>query len=139
MAAVIEPDRQHRVQGALDRSAICVSALCLVQCLLLPLVIVVAPIASLGFLASHAFHLMLLGFILPVSLVAFGLGYRLHRNATTLVFGAVGLTILVVAYVLEHNGLGHLPAALITSTGGLFLIAGHLINIRARRRACLPG
>ncbi len=137
MAVVFKSNQQAKSGAALDRMAICVSAACLAQCLLLPVLVVVTPLVSVGFLAGDVFHLFLLMVIVPVSLLAFALGYRMHRNGSMLVLGGIGLTLVVAAAVFEATILHGLAAALVTSVGGLFLIAGHWLNLRQRRRVCL--
>jgi hypothetical protein len=137
MAVVFKTNQQAKSGATLDRLAICVSAACLAQCLLLPVLVVVTPLVSVGFLADELFHLFLLLVIVPVSLVAFALGYRMHRNSGLLVLGGIGLVLVVAAAIFEATVLHGLAAALVTSLGGMFLIAGHWLNLRQRRRACL--
>ena len=63
----------------LDGAAVALSALCLIHCLALPIVV-----AGLPFLAQFAeghLHLQMLVVVLPLSVVALGLGYRRHRSA----------------------------------------------------------
>ncbi|MCC5864840.1 MAG: MerC domain-containing protein [Wenzhouxiangella sp.] len=136
MAAVIEPKSRDRKGVILDRLAICVSGLCLVQCLLLPLLVVLTPLISLGIFGEEIFHMVLLGLIMPVSLAAFFLGYRVHRNRQMLVPGLTGLLIVILAAVFEHD-MTALGTALLTSLGGALLIFGHWLNLRRRREACL--
>lgn len=137
MAAVIKTPARAETGNLLDRAGICVSMVCLVQCIALSLTIMLAPFASLGFLGSDLFHRILLLIIAPVSLAAFGLGYRLHRDRTVLLLGAVGLAFLFAAALLEASGIPPLAASLLTSIGGLTLIFAHFRNQRARRSACL--
>ena len=137
MAAVFKSNQEAKNGAALDRMAICVSAACLAQCLLLPVLVVATPLVSVGFLGDELFHLFLLMVIVPVSLMAFALGYRMHRNGSMLVLGGIGLALVVGAAVFEATVLHGLAAALVTTLGGLFLIAGHWLNLRERRRVCL--
>ncbi|QOC22947.1 MerC domain-containing protein [Wenzhouxiangella sp. AB-CW3] len=136
MAAVFKTRADARPGATLDRLAICVSAACLAQCLLLPVLVVVTPLMSVGFLGEEAFHLFLLAVIVPLSILAFGLGYRLHRNRSMLVPGGMGLGLVATAAVLEATVLHGLTAAVLTSLGGVLLIAGHWLNLRQRRRVC---
>lgn len=136
MAAVIEPKERDRKGILLDRLAICVSGLCLVQCLLLPVLVVLTPLMSLGIFGEEIFHILLLGLIVPVSLGAFVLGYRVHRNRQMLVPGLSGLLIVILAAVFEHD-MTALGTAMLTSLGGVLLIFGHWLNLRRRREACL--
>jgi len=121
----------------LDRAGICVSAVCLVQCLVLSLALVLAPVVSLGIFGSDLFHRLLLLLIVPLSLGAFWLGYRVHRSVGLLLTGLAGLGLVLAAAVLEASVLSPLAASALTSVGGLTLIAGHWLNLRRRRSVCL--
>ena len=138
MAAVFDNNKDRASGRLFDRLAIVVSGLCLVQCLMLPLVIVLTPLASAGVLGEEWFHLALLLIVLPLSLVAFHSGYRLHRNRSMLIPGLLGLSMIALAALGEITHLlGHWQAAGLTSLGGVCLILGHWINLRQRRVACL--
>ncbi len=136
MAAVLNTRKSTPIAAILDRLGICVSTVCLVQCLVLPVLVVVTPLASLGFLGEEAFHFALLAVILPIALIAFALGYRTHRSGPVLAFGVAGLAAVAFA-ALAHDLLGPLGTALVTSAGGVALIGAHLRNLRLRRNICL--
>ncbi|AKS40731.1 MerC domain-containing protein [Wenzhouxiangella marina] len=138
MAAVFKPNPPNTDAGsALDRAGICVSAVCLVQCLLLPVLVLVSPLGSLGFFGEEAFHWLLWFLILPISMAAFGLGFRQHGNRRMLVLGGLGLALVSFSTFFGHELLGTLGTALVTSLGGGLLITGHWLNLRQRRRYCL--
>ena len=137
MAVVFSNEKTGRKGAIFDRAAICVSALCLAQCLLLPVLVVLTPLVSLGVFGEEWFHLALLGVIVPLSVAAFFQGYAIHRDARMLGPGVTGLAIVVSAAILHGIMLGALGAALLTSLGGILLISAHWINLRLRRRACL--
>ena len=85
----------------LDGAAVGLSALCLIHCLALPLVV-----AGLPFLAQFAeghLHAQMLVVVLPLSFVAFGLGYRHHRNPKIVAAGAVGMLILTIGATVAHD------------------------------------
>jgi len=133
MAAVVKQRNRVSPVGLLDRIGIGISTFCLLQCLALPLALVFAPIASAGLLDHELFHLVLLGVIIPVSLLAFSLGFMRHRNGRMWVPATIGFALLVFAAVLEH---GHVVGpgwiAGLTSLGGAGLITGHFLNMRSR-------
>lgn len=137
MAVVFSNETTGRRGAIYDRAAICVSALCLAQCLLLPILVVVGPLVSLGLFGAELFHLALLAVILPLSVVAFIQGYAVHRSARMLGPGLAGLAIVVTTAILDGPVLGALGTALLTSFGGVLLISAHWLNLRLRRRACL--
>lgn len=136
--AVVFKSPEHIASGTiLDRAGICVSAVCLVQCLVLSLALVLAPLVSLGIFGSDLFHRLLLVLILPLSLGAFLLGYRAHRSLALLLTGFAGLGLVLAAAVLEGSVLPPLAASALTSVGGVTLIVGHWLNLRRRRSVCL--
>lgn len=137
MAVVFREGEKSMRSSALDRLGICVSAACIVQCLALPLLVILTPLVSVGFLGGDSFHLMLLAVILPITLVAFALGFRVHGDHRVLLPGLVGLTVVILAAALEGLVFDRAVATALTSIGGLLLITGHWFNLRQRRRACL--
>jgi len=119
--------------GWLDRLGIGISGFCLLQCLSLPLTMLFAPTVSVGLFSHEIFHLLLLAVIVPVSLLAFALGFSRHRNARMWIPAGIGFALLVLAAVLEQRHiLGQGWIAAITSAGGLGLIIGHVLNLRGR-------
>lgn len=117
----------------LDRLGIAVSAVCLIQCLALPVTLLFAPLASWGLLSHAMFHLILLLIIVPVSGLAFVLGFLRHRNARMWLPAGFGLALLIVAAVLEQrHALAPGWMAALTSLASLALITGHVVNLRSR-------
>ena len=143
MAAVLKPLPKTVDPDRFDQAAICMSVACLFHCLAVPLLLIAAPWLSLGFLGEEWFHLSLIALVVPLSLIAFHLGFRLHGSRRMLAPGLVGLGLIVLAAVFEIlHVVDHLIAAGLTSAGGVLLIIGHWRNLRARRctvRPVLPG
>jgi cation transport ATPase len=115
----------------LDKAAIGVSALCVVHCLSVPLLVVFSPSLNLWLWGSEGFHLLLLAIVVPLSLIAFRRGFLHHRNLSLLWPGLIGLAIIVLAALLEIAVIGHEMAALLTTFGGIGLIISHWRNMRA--------
>jgi hypothetical protein len=114
-------------QQVFDGSAIGASALCLIHCLLPPLLLIFAPAAALAVSLPEAFHLWALVLALLCSSIALTLGYQLHRRLPPALLATAGLLLLVTAV---------LPAAervetLLTVAGSLLLAVGHILNLRA--------
>lgn len=122
----------------LDKAAIGISGACLVQCLALPVFLLLLPALSVSTAAHALFHVLLLGAILPLSLLAFGLGWRRHRSRRVMAIGASGLAVLICAAALGHGVLGVTGETLLTSAGGVLLIAAHFLNVRRSRPATTP-
>ena len=136
MAAVFESKAAAPDAGRLDQAAICLSGACLLHCLALPVLMVFAPWITLGIFGEKWFHLALVVFVVPISLLAFRTGLRQHGNRRILLPGLSGLALVAVAAIMEFAHIGsHELAAGITSIGGVLLIVAHWRNLRGRRCA----
>ena len=116
----------------LDGIAVGLSMLCLVHCLALPLIIIGVPLLA-QFAETHL-HYQLLLLVVPLSVVAFAIGYRRHRMWRILVAGAAGLGLLIVGATIAHSQLGLLADRLFTIAGSLLLAAAHWKNSRGSVR-----
>lgn len=137
MAVVFKSPQQSARSTILDRAGICVSAVCLLQCLVLSLAIVLAPMMSLGIFGSDLFHRLLLVLIVPLSIGAFWMGFRSHGSFGLLLAGLAGLGLVLIAAMLETTVLSPLAASALTTAGGVTLIVSHWLNLRRRRSECL--
>ena len=118
----------------LDGAAVALSALCLIHCLALPIIV-----AGLPFLAQFAeghLHLQMLVVVLPLSVVALGLGYRRHRSVRIVAAGTVVMLALVIGATVAHNQLGLAADRAFTIVGALVLASAHYFNSVRSRRAC---
>ena len=118
----------------LDGAAVALSALCLIHCLALPILV-----AGLPFLAQFAeghLHLQMLVVVLPLSVIALGLGFRRHRSARIIGAGAVGMLALVIGATVAHTHLGLAADRAFTIVGALVLATAHYFNSVRARRAC---
>lgn len=117
----------------LDGAAVTLSGLCLVHCLALPLIV-----AGLPFLAQFTnghLHAQLLVVVLPVSILALGLGYRRHRNSRIVTGGTAGMLLLVVGATVAHQHLGLAADRAFTMAGALVLATAHFFNTYRKRPA----
>ena len=110
----------------LDGAAVGLSALCLIHCLALPLVV-----AGLPFLAQFAdghLHPQMLVLEQPLSIVALGNGFRHHRNSRIVAAGAVGMLMLAIGATVAHENWGLAADRAFTIAGSLILAAAHFYN-----------
>lgn len=117
-----------------DQVAIALSAICIVHCLAVPLVVAILPIAAISIGEGQHFHGLMLWLVVPTSVVGFGLGYRLHRNAGIVAVGAVGVAVLAAAAVYGHTVWTEPLEIVVSVAGSLLLGAAHWQNFRAVRR-----
>ena len=115
----------------LDGAAVGLSALCLVHCLALPLLV-----AGLPFFAQFAeghLHAQMLVIVVPLSIVALSLGFRHHRSTNIVIAGAIGMLLLLIGATVAHAAMGLAADRLFTIVGALVLAAAHFHNsVRAR-------
>lgn len=121
-------NRPSTHNGVLDHLAITLSGLCLVHCLMLPVIIVALPILA-QWNDSH-FHTQMLIVVVPVSLFAYALAYPRHRNKTIIAWGIAGIAIMFVGGTIAHANYGIVADALLTMAGSLILAASHFFNNR---------
>jgi MerC mercury resistance protein len=116
----------------LDGFAISASAICMVHCLALPILILMLPVFGFAVRHNEWVHAVILCFTAPVSIYALSVGVQLHGKRTSLHLGIAGLAALSIGLWLENVvviGTG------ITVVGSLFLATAHWKNLRWRHQA----
>lgn len=119
--------------GFLDHAAIVLSGLCLLHCLLLPFVIAVLPLLS-RVNESH-FHAQMLIVVIPVSVVAFALGFRRHARKAIIAWGIAGVAVLVFGATFAHANYGATADSFLTMIGAIVLATAHYFNNRFTRHS----
>ena len=117
-----------------DHLGIGVSVLCLVHCLLLPVMLIFFPaIKSLTEGIDAHFHEIFYFFIMFISLVSFIPTYLKSKRIFFMINPAIALTLMSIAHFgteMGFFGVSTWPEVLLTSSGGLFLIYTHYHNIK---------
>lgn len=121
-----------------DLTGIVLSFACLLHCLALPLLLLLAPALSRWIALPEGIHAAILLLALPAAAIAMRDGWRRHRRLMPTMLAALGLGLLALG-LLAHEG--WIAAAdpeaadrLLTSIGALTLAAAHLVNWRWRHR-----
>ncbi|OHD08940.1 MAG: hypothetical protein A3E77_08350 [Sphingopyxis sp. RIFCSPHIGHO2_12_FULL_65_19] len=111
---------------------------CLLHCLALPLLLLLAPALSRWIALPEGVHAAILMLALPAAAIAMRDGWRRHRRIVPAMLAAAGLGLLALG-LLAHEG--WMAAAdpeaadrMLTSMGALVLAAAHLLNWRWRHR-----
>ena len=113
-----------------DRAAICFSSLCILHCLLLPVLLVAYPIGILVTLSDEMFHQIMVSVALPLSLVSLYVGYGHHKRNQLIVFGSVGLGMLMLPLVVPHELISETEETWLTVAGALIVCLAHVVNFR---------
>lgn len=116
------------VSRYLDRIAISLSAICIVHCLAVPLVVAVLPIAALGFGGESHFHAVMLWLVVPISVVGLVMGYRIHDRVGIVALGVLGMIVISIAAIRGHGQWSTSVEILVSIFGSLLLTAAHWSN-----------
>jgi hypothetical protein len=111
-----------------DRIAISLSAICIVHCLAVPLVVAVLPLAVLGLGGESHFHAVMLWLVVPISIIGLVMGYREHNRVAIVVAGIVGIAIVLVAVILGHGQWPISIEVLVSLIGSVLLAGAHWAN-----------
>ncbi|WP_426165244.1 MerC domain-containing protein [Sandarakinorhabdus sp. DWP1-3-1] len=118
----------RRFSALLDKSAMTLSALCIVHCLAGSLLLTLFA-ASSGFL-GHDVHLVGLLLALPLAGIALWRGVMIHHRLAIALLGATGIAMMAASLVVGHGGIGEIMLSIL----GVGLLGGaHLWNLRASR------
>ena len=129
---------KHLIRFA-DYAGIAASALCLVHCLAMPLLLAVLPLTSplLGSAGDdHGLHdALLVGVTVPV-LLALVPGFLAHRDPAPLLLGSAGLGCFLVAVLFVGPAFGQGAEAVLAILSSALLIAAHRRNHRFCKACC---
>lgn len=119
-----------------DRLGILFSGLCVIHCLLVPVLLVLVPSFGAFWLAGEdsTHRLIFLG-ILVTAAVAFLFGYRMHRSLVPMIWMAFGMLFVVLGTFLNKSVMGYWGEYVLVPMGGLILIRAHFLN-RFHCRTC---
>ena len=107
-----------------DLSAIFVSILCTFHCLAIPISSVLAASSTfVWFINYQIFHSILLIPIVFLFSITIPKCYPIHKNKRPLMFGLLGIAILILAIFLDKN-----TELFMTTLGALFMIKAHSLN-----------
>lgn len=125
------------MQTFLDKAAISLSFLCVIHCLLQPIVVSIIPVMVVLPMEGELFHKLLVLLILPTSLIGLVLGCKKHQRWKVIAWGVSGVFIVVFAAVFGHHLNGETGEKLLTLIGSMMISWGHIQNYRlCRAVAC---
>lgn len=117
-----------------DKTAIFLSSLCVIHCILTPILIIAIPsLGGIFWLDHENFHNILLFFVVPVGLLALIAGFRHHHNTKVLLCGLVGLVTLTLVALFGHEFLNEVSETCMTLLATAFIVVAHLKNYQLRK------
>ena len=117
-----------------DRIAIALSAICIVHCLAVTLLMALLPIAAIALSDDGHFHTLMLALVIPSSAIGFYLGYREHSRMGIGLVGLIGMAVLATAAIWGHANWSDWAEVGVTVLGSLMLVAAHWVNFQEVRR-----
>ncbi|EKE84562.1 MerC domain-containing protein [Idiomarina xiamenensis] len=113
----------------LDKAGIWITTLCAIHCLLLPAILPALSVLGLAVTGDHTLEDVVLVLSMVIGLLALGIGARQHGYWQPIVLLLIGGVISSQKHAFQQTA-----EVVIISTGALFIIAAHLINLRLMRR-----
>ena len=117
-------------QEASDKLAMGLSAICTLNCLLLPSIIVLSSGYISSQIDSEAVHGFLLFFAIPLSIFALSRGYKNHKKLSVLTTGLFGLAVMILAYFFGEAVSVKSAEQVFTVVGSLVVVYAHYMNYR---------
>jgi len=117
-----------------DRIAIALSTICIVHCLAMPFVIALLPLAAFTVGGDGHFHTLMLWFVVPTSVLGFGLGVRVHHRADIVALGVAAIAVLATTALWGHAAWDPSVEVFANVGASILLAAAHAWNFREVRR-----
>ena len=117
-------------QEASDKLAMGLSAICTLNCLLLPSIIMLSSSYISSQIDSEAVHGFLLFFAIPLSIFALSRGYKNHKKLSVLTTGLFGLAVMILAYFFGEAVSVKSAEQVFTVVGSLVVVYAHYMNYR---------
>lgn len=118
----------QRLTFLIDKSAIGLSGLCLVHCLIGTLLLAILSAGGSAFLGHNVHHIGLM-LAIPLAIIGLTRGIMLHGRWSVVLFGALGIGFMAGALIVAH-GVGEM---LFTAIGVTLVGLAHVLNIRWMR------
>jgi hypothetical protein len=119
----------HPALQLFDAFGIFASAICMVHCLAMPLIMASLPFA-MPWLGHDNVHYLLAGWVLLFCVAAIIPGYLKHRHLSVLITMLVGLSLVLIATFCLHLGLPESWEIPMITVGNLLVISAHWRNRR---------
>src|SRR5436853_7892687 len=118
----------------LDNLGACVSGLCLVHCVVMPLLLAFAPTLAHVIPGDEVTHRLLGLLVVSAGVPSFWIGYRKHRKKRVVAAGLAGIGLVLGALANGDRFNSHAAEIAVTMMGSLVLTLAHLANKTFCRR-----
>ena len=111
-----------------DRLGIAASALCLVHCVVTPLVLSLASVWAHFLPSEERLHRILAVLVAGIGCFAMVSGYRRHRRSRVLLLMIVGLSAIIAGAYFGDRLPSHLAEVAVTLAGSSVMMTAHFLN-----------
>lgn len=121
------PIFSEKLLCAMDLAGVFASSLCMVHCLVMPIILALLPVLARPLMEHDCLHIGLAGFVLFFCVCAYLPGYMKHKDRRLLYVGAAGLALVFFA-TFQARYWGEIAEVVILTMGNLLIVFGHLLN-----------
>ncbi len=125
----------NNIRSVTDKTAIGLSLLSAIHCLLFPFAMVLLPSIAALSLDGEAFHLWMVIAVIPTSAFALTLGCKRHKQHRVAVIGVLGLLVITLTALAGEHYLGEVLEKSLTVLGAMIITLGHYRNYRLCQQA----
>ena len=111
----------------LDNLGVTISTICLIHCILLPLLILFFPIISLYYIMNEVHEWIFLSLSTVIGFYSLCLGHKQHKSLSSLKILVFGFLFMFISKIFDdsNNDLYH---TLFVLAGGVLIIFSHILN-----------
>jgi hypothetical protein len=129
--------KQAVSKGFLDKVGMTASSICGIHCLLMPLVFVLFPYASIAFLHGEMFEWGFILFSLTIACFAMVQGFFLHKQWIPLALATFGFGTFIGVKIGSPHSHETFSGALVFVLAGALICMAHYLNHRfIKRHSC---
>lgn len=119
---------QSTLQFLADRAGICLSVICIVHCILTPVVLLALPAMQIFDWWHGSLHIIFAVVIPLLALAAFIPGYKLHGDSRVFKISLIGFAFVIAGITIPHELHIEWLEPVFSIVGSVFLVYAHLIN-----------
>lgn len=117
-----------------DKLGLCTSTLCLIHCVVPPILMIFLPMNTFSFLKAEFVHDILSVIVIGSIILAVYPNCKKHEHLDIIGYAFLGVFFIVAAsFAANISNLLHVS---LTMIGSLFLITSHVKNIKVRHGKC---
>ena len=116
----------EKTEKILDKLGMIISGICVVHCLLAPIIVLALPWIE-DIFSHEIIHLFLLLFLFPLAIFTFTHGYKIHKKVSIIIMGITGISLISIPIITHPSSF---TEKVFTITGSIILIIAHYNNLK---------